>query len=241
MNTDRKITMTKRISSVDRVYETLRDMAINFDFKPGERINESALTSKLGASRTPLREALNRLVAEGFLTLAKGQGFFCRSLEPDKILELYQARCAIETEGVIRGVENASDEDISELCDYLDEFEKTYFTCTDLTELLRMDEEFHLRLTSLSGNSELVRLLSNLNERIRYVRLINIRQIRAQMEKEPSDDDQLLPAHRRIVNAMKDRDSETAVKVLRGHIERRSGETVELVRLAYSQLYVPSF
>ncbi|CTQ55303.1 Carbon starvation induced regulator [Roseibium album] len=232
--------MTKRLSSVDRVYETLRDMAINFDFKPGERINESALTSHLGASRTPLREALNRLVAEGFLTLAKGQGFFCRSLEPNKILELYQARCAVETEGVIRGVENASDKDISDLCSYLDAFEKTYFTCTDLTELLRMDEEFHLRLASLSGNGELIRLLNNLNERIRYVRLINIRQIRDQMENEPSDDDKLLPAHRRIVNAVKNRDSDTAVAVLRGHIERRSGETVELVRLAYSQLYVPS-
>ena len=232
--------MTKRLSSVDRVYETLRDMAINFDFKPGERINESALTTKLGASRTPLREALNRLVAEGFLTLAKGQGFFCRSLEPDKILELYQARCAIETEGIIRGIENASDKDIADLCDYLDEFEQIYFKCTDLTELLHMDEEFHLRLASLSGNGELIRLLSNLNERIRYVRLINFRQIRDQLENKVEEDAYVLPAHRRIVNAIKERDTDAAVKALRNHIERRSEETVELVRLAYSQLYVPS-
>lgn len=232
--------MTNRLSSVDRVYETLRDMAINFDFKPGERINESALTTKLGASRTPLREALNRLVAEGFLTLAKGQGFFCRPLEPVKVLELYQARCAIETEGIIRGIENASEEKIAELCDYLDEFEKTYFTCTDLAEVLQQDEEFHLRLTALSGNGELVRLLSNLNERIRYVRLINFRQIREQME-DGVDVDPSLPAHRKIVDAVKNRDTEIAVKALRNHIERRSEETIELVRLAYSQLYVPSY
>ncbi|WP_306142763.1 GntR family transcriptional regulator [Roseibium sp. MMSF_3412] len=232
--------MTKRLSSVDRVYETLRDMAINFDFKPGERINESALTTKLGASRTPLREALNRLVAEGFLTLAKGQGFFCRPLEPAKVLELYQARCAIETEGIIRGIENASDAEIQALCDYLDEFEKTYFTSTDLTEVLQQDEEFHLRLAALSGNGELVRLLSNLNERIRYVRLINFRQIREQME-DGAQEDPSLPAHRKIVDAVKNRDTDTAVTALRSHIERRSEETIELVRLAYSQLYVPSF
>ncbi|WP_209000613.1 GntR family transcriptional regulator [Labrenzia sp. DG1229] len=203
-------------------------------------INESALTTKLGASRTPLREALNRLVAEGFLTLAKGQGFFCRPLEPVKVLELYQARCAIETEGIIRGIENASDEKIAELCDYLDEFEKTYFTCTDLAEVLQQDEEFHLRLAALSGNGELVRLLSNLNERIRYVRLINFRQIREQMEDGVGEDPSL-PAHRKIVDAVKNRDTETAVNALRNHIERRSEETIELVRLAYSQLYVPSY
>ena len=87
--------MADQGSSVDRVYATLRDMAINFDFKPGERLNETALTSKLNVSRTPLREALNRLVAEGFLTLAKGQGFFCRPLSPEQILELYQLRLSL--------------------------------------------------------------------------------------------------------------------------------------------------
>ncbi|MEM9631569.1 MAG: GntR family transcriptional regulator [Pseudomonadota bacterium] len=232
--------MTKRVSSVDRVYETLRDMAINFDFKPGERINESALTSELDASRTPLREALNRLVAEGFLTLAKGQGFFCRSLEPDQILELYQARCAIETEAIIRGIVSASDEEIADLYAYLEESEKVYFTCTDLPELVQMDEEFHLRLAALSGNGELVRLLGNLNDRIRYVRLINLRQIRERHHDNHTDNSSL-SAHRKIVDAVKNRDTDAAVKALRSHIERRSEETIELVRLAYSQLYVPSF
>ena len=55
-------------------------MAAAFEFKPEERINESELSKKLGISRTPLREALNRLVAEGLLTAREGKGFFCRSL-----------------------------------------------------------------------------------------------------------------------------------------------------------------
>ena len=52
-------------SRVDKVYEQVRTMATNFEFKPDERINEGALAGELGTSRTPLREALNRLVAEG--------------------------------------------------------------------------------------------------------------------------------------------------------------------------------
>ena len=89
--------MNKVSSSVDRVYDRLRQMAADFEFKPDERINESALSTKLGASRTPLREALNRLVAEGFLTFQARRGFFCRPLSPSQILSLYEARIAVET------------------------------------------------------------------------------------------------------------------------------------------------
>ncbi len=90
--------MSKTEGSVERAYEALRKMAINFEFKPGERLNETALTKTLDVSRTPLREALNRLVAQGFLTFELGKGFFCRALSPEKVFELYQLRCALETE-----------------------------------------------------------------------------------------------------------------------------------------------
>ena len=231
--------MADQGSSVDRVYATLRDMAINFDFKPGERLNETALTSKLNVSRTPLREALNRLVAEGFLTLAKGQGFFCRPLSPEQILELYQLRCALETEALRHGVEVATDAEIAEFCAYLDAKETTYDSCDDLTELLKMDEEFHMRLAGLSGNNELCRMLKNVNERIRYVRLVNLRQLRG-MDCTEAGENTFLSAHRAIANAVQNRDTQTALTALRAHIERRSEQTIELVRLAYSQLYVPS-
>ncbi|WP_107495585.1 GntR family transcriptional regulator [Thalassobius sp. I31.1] len=231
--------MADKGSSVDRVYETLRDMAINFDFKPGERLNETHLTSKLNVSRTPLREALNRLVAEGFLTLAKGQGFFCRALSPEQILELYQLRCALETEALRIGISTASDENIADFCAYLGETEKTYGTCEDLSELLNMDEEFHMRMAGLSGNGELCRMLKNVNERIRYVRLVNLRQLR---ENGPgaAGENTYLSAHRVVADAVRARDTEAAVTALRAHIERRREQTIELVRLAYSQLYVPA-
>jgi DNA-binding GntR family transcriptional regulator len=64
-------------SVVDRVYEQLKAMSVSFELKPGERLNEGKLAKRLGVSRTPLREALNRLNTEGFL----GKGFFCRELD----------------------------------------------------------------------------------------------------------------------------------------------------------------
>lgn len=230
--------MTKPESSFELAYSTLRKKAIDFEFKPGERLNESALTRQLDVSRTPLREALNRLVAEGFLTFELGRGFFCRPLSPEKIQELYQIRCALETEALVRANEVASDAAISEVVHYLDQAEQAYEQCSDLNELLRMDEEFHMKLAALSGNEELVKLLGNVNERIRYVRIINLRLLRDRRDN-PDYKQASLYAHRSILEALKQRDQEKAVAKLRAHIERRSEQTIELVRVAFSQLYVP--
>ncbi|MCP5002133.1 MAG: GntR family transcriptional regulator [Hyphomicrobiales bacterium] len=231
--------MSKASSSVDRVYDRLRQMAANFEFKPDERINESALSTKLGASRTPLREALNSLVAEGFLTFQNGRGFFCRSLSPKRIVDLYEARQAIECEALRRAIARASDEEIRAVLDYLNETEPHYKTCESTMELLEMDEDFHIKLALLSGNSELVSMLRNINDRIRYVRLVDLKMILAKKQIAKNEGAKL-SAHRIVLNALAARDEDAAVLAMRNHIERRREEATEAVRIAYSQLYVPA-
>ena len=112
--------MAASTSSVDSIYQQARVMAVNFDFKPEERINEGALATRLGTSRTPVREALNRLSAEGFLTFQTGRGFFNRALNPQEILDLYDARQAVECHAIRLAAERATDNDIKELQVYLD-------------------------------------------------------------------------------------------------------------------------
>ncbi|MEE9428534.1 MAG: GntR family transcriptional regulator [Paracoccaceae bacterium] len=232
--------MAEKKSSVDKAYVQLRKMAVNFEFKPEERLNESALSARFGASRTPLREALNRLVAEGLLTFKHGSGFYCRALNPTRVLELYEARSAIETEVVIRAVERASDAEVQSVVAYIDDTEHTYDTTSDLSQLLEMDEEFHIRLAELANNAELLRILKNLNGRIRYVRLINLKILYAENQT-VFDEGAKLSAHRKIIEAIVRRDTDAAVAALRNHIERRREETTEAVRIAYSELYVPDY
>ena len=227
--------MNKAVSSVDKAYARLREMAVAFEFKPEERLNESALSRVLGVSRTPLREALNRLVAEGFLTFITGRGFFCRALSPTRISELYEARQAIESEAVRRVIERATDAEIASLTAYLGETEPLYESCEDIAMLLEMDEEFHRKLAGLAHNAELLKILDNINGRIRYVRLINLELLR----NAPKNNAGQLSAHRRIVEAMAARDESAAVAAIRGHIERRREQTAEAVRIAFSKLYVP--
>ncbi|WP_068310433.1 GntR family transcriptional regulator [Polycladidibacter hongkongensis] len=230
--------MSKTDSNVDRVYEKLRKMAANFEFKPDARINESALSTELGASRTPLREALNRLVAEGFLRFQSGKGFFCRPLSPARIMDLYEARVAVETEIVRLACKRAADADIRAVQDYLDATEPDYDNCEDPLELLRMDETYHMKVAALSQNEELQRTLANINDRMRYIRLIDLKSLRGKSPVSNHEKAQL-SAHRIVLNAMLARDADTASRTMRHHIERRLEEATEAVRIAYSQLYVP--
>lgn len=228
--------MSTAESNVDRLYETLRRMAADFVFKPDARINESALAAQLHSSRTPIREALNRLVAEGFLTFRSGRGFFCRPLDPARVLDLYQARVAIECEAVRLACAHATTAQTEELRNWLDVIAPDYGPQADVARMLELDEDFHRRLTALSGNAELVRLLDNLNDRIRYVRMIDLRRMQsgAVRQRDP------VAAHRRILDALASRNSDAAAASMRKHIERRRDEATEAVRAAYAQLYVPN-
>jgi len=218
-------------SNVDRVYTQLRGLAANFEFKPDARINESALSVQLGTSRTPLREAMNRLVAEGFLTFQSGRGFFCRSLSPSKVLDLYEARVAVEVEAVRLACARATDAELHALITALED-DVSRSKSADPESLLQQDEAFHIGVARLSQNAEMVRMLENLNERIRYIRLIYLKNRHQPALIIP-------PAHRKVLDALLARDGEAAAQAMRAHIGRRREDAAEAVRIAYSQLYVP--
>ncbi len=224
-------------SNVDRLIEKTREMAITFELKPGARVNETALSKELGASRTPLREALNRLVAEGFLTFQTGRGFFCRALDPKRIMDLYEARVAIEVEATRLACTRATDSELTGYKAYLDATEPAYLQSTNVSEALLTDETFHLQIARLSHNDELLRMLENLNGRIRYVRSVNLKTIHETARPEASQT--RLSAHRRILDALVARDADTACAAMRSHIERRWEEATDAVRIAYAQIYVP--
>ncbi len=141
----------RKPSRAESLYLAVKDMAINFRFKPGERINEVELARRLGASRTPLREALNRLVAEEFLVLKQGRGFFCRDLKPREMFELYQFRAILEVAAVRLACEQATEQEVTDLAHFLDQTGPEEGGRATL-ELVALDEKFHQKIMALSRN-----------------------------------------------------------------------------------------
>jgi DNA-binding GntR family transcriptional regulator len=216
-------------SIVDRIHLELRSKAITFRFRPGERLNEVILAKELGVSRTPLREALNRLAAEGFLTFSANQGFFRKPLDVKEIFDLYEFRQQMELVAVRLAVERASDEQLLELERFVQKSAEENANHTP-EELISLDEEFHERLIILTGNIEMRNSLRNVNDRIQYVRWIDMDGRRSQTQAQ----------HKKIVRSLCERDTEKCVRLMGEHIGHRLDQIIEKVERCYGRIYVSS-
>lgn len=220
---------TARDSYVDRAYDQLRRMAIGYHLKPGQRLNEGELARQLGVSRTPLREALNRLVTEGFLRFMPGKGFFCRELDPKEIYELYQLRKALEVGAIKLSVQHAAMPDIEAIERFLLETGPDAGGRTT-AELVSLDETFHERLMQLSGNSEMLQVLRNVNARIQFVRWVDMDRVSRPVTQ---------AEHRQIIERLKARDEFGCIAALEKHIDRRQDQITAAIKEGFAQIYMP--
>lgn len=209
------------------VFQTLRDMAISYQLKPGAKVSEVELAQRLGVSRTPVREALTRLVNDGFL-LSASRGFVRRPLDVQETLELYEARVAIECACLALAIARATDAEIAEAAVYLGQSQQVP-PDTPVEQLVELDEGFHLRIADMARNTELRRVLVNLNERIRFIRWID-------MEKVGRDSTQ--KEHRAILKALKARDAGLSERLLREHIGLRQDQIVEAITRGLAKIYL---
>lgn len=224
--------MKSPISTVRRkrgsdVFHTLREMAISYALKPGERLNEIELAEQLGVSRTPVREALTRLATDGFL-VESSRGYVRRPLDIQEMQDLYEARVAVERECLRLAFERAAQAGVEELAQYL-EHSRAVSPDTPVQQLVELDEGFHLRIADLSGNAELRRMLASLNERIRFIRWID-------MENVGRDSTQ--SEHAEIVQALQARDWPRAEAGLASHIALRREQIVEAIKKGLARIYL---
>jgi DNA-binding GntR family transcriptional regulator len=214
--------------SADRVYARVKTMAVTFHFHPGERINEVGLARRLGTSRTPLREALNRLASEGFLTAVANRGFHARRLEPGPLLDLYEYRGLVESGAVRLACERASAEGIADLLAFAARGVAAEGEDPHALRQLRFDEEFHERVAALSGNGELLRSVRALNERIRFVRWVGLRKgVQAALPE----------GHAAILDGLQRRDATAAVALMQAHIAARRAQIGALIGDAYAAIH----
>ncbi len=213
---------------VHDIYEKLKQLAVGYRLRPGDRLNEVALSKELGVSRTPLREALNRLVAENLFEFKPGQGFFCRALDAQSVFDLYECRRITEAAAVRLACERASDNALRALHDAL---HATGIETAGLTvaEACSRDEAFHMDIAKLSGNQVLETQLLRLNERIRYIRWISMTSSKLQKSK---------GEHIALADALVARDADQAEAIVVAHIAKRMDEVVEVVRHGIASIYM---
>ena len=212
---------------VDKVHAQLRGMAMTFRFLPGERLNEAVLAKELGVSRTPLREALNRLTTEGFLTFSVNNGFFRKPLDVKEVFDLYEFRMHLELAAVRLAVERATEEQIAELEAFSIESAREEPGRT-IDDLVTLDEQFHEMLMKLTGNVQMLNSLRNINARIQFVRWLDMTERRSETQSQ----------HAHIVAALRKRDVAESEHLISDHIAHRLDQIFEKVERSYGRIFV---
>lgn len=146
------------------IAEQLRELILNGHFKPGEQINEAHLASELNVSRTPLREALQRLSQEGLLASKRNHGLFMIELTKDDVGEIYSVREVLEltaAEIIMAGSARRRQEVRDKLVQIVSLLPEGV-AAGDWMSVSRVDLRFHTTLVAEAGNSRLLRAYTTL-------------------------------------------------------------------------------
>ena len=144
-----------------QAYDAVLQQLVTWRLQPGDILVEEDLAQKLGVSRTPAREALKALVAEGFLKVIPRTGYMVLSLTPDDVREIYDMRLLLEGEAAARAAQRIDEEEVQdilqELETYLEEIELHSLGDKELRKVtFEQNQRFHLAIARASGSGRLV-------------------------------------------------------------------------------------
>lgn len=142
--------------------EGIKQLIVNHVYKPGDRIMETSLTERLKLSRTPIRDALSRLVSTGFIEKTKGQrGYQIPSLTPQDMKLVFETRSVLEGNAARMAAKNHSQKDVKELED-VNEKEINAFFENEKEKYANFNQAFHFKIAFLSRNPYIYRFIEQL-------------------------------------------------------------------------------
>ncbi|MEO8299432.1 MAG: GntR family transcriptional regulator [Burkholderiales bacterium] len=208
-------------SLAEQAYADIKALIFDFSLMPGDRFSESELAERVKVSRTPLRQALQRLEREGFLLVFPKLGWQVTPLDFDTFDELYDLRVLIECHAAAR------------LCEAEERPQLQALAATWLVpagerqgEVGMLDETFHRLLVEGSANREMQRVHREITERIRIIRRLDF--------TKPARVEATYDEHARILRALTRRRADEAQRLLRAHIEQSK---LEVRHITLDMLY----
>ena len=153
-----------RQSLRDEAYEAIKDRIITCAFRPGEVINEASVSALLGLGRTPVHQAIDRLMLEEMVEVIPRKGVIVKPVILQDVLQMIDVRMINEVQCARFAAERADDSHIEAISQTLDRARKA-ISGRDIHTMMSLDREFHLLLASSSKNFELAEVLRKLNER----------------------------------------------------------------------------
>ncbi len=197
------------------VYERLKEMISSGELSPGQKLIQEKLAAELGVSRTPLLKALQSLEHEMLVESVPRRGMYVKQISMQEMIDVYDCREAVECMALRLAIERATNTELLNIEKLFQPF--INITTINMNKYRKVDEKFHDLIIDLSKNPVLKKMsqVSNIHKRVYQYGLIR-------------SPDETLVEHVRIVDAMINRDSETAVRELRNHIGTSRKKLVQI-------------
>ena len=196
-------------SRADFVFDSLRDAIADGRIAVGERVREEEIARELGVSRTPVREALQRLQQRGLLVFGNGRGLVVAELSQHQVLQLYAMREILEGSAARFAAQHADQAEIDMLHRLLDEFDKHP---NNARSLIALNRRFHAAVCEAAHNRYLIATLAGMHD---AMALLHSNTFRMPNRRSESDAE-----HRRIVTAIERRDPDQAETAARQHVRQ---------------------
>lgn len=205
----------------EQAYRYIVDAIKQGTLPPGTRIREVDLAERTGLSRTPVREALNRLQLEGLVANDPGRGTIITELDHSMVNELYAMREVLEGTAAGLAARHASEVEIG----FLREINERDAQLTDTLDLVRNNKLFHSTLYRCAHNRYLLKMLHSLQESMMLLGPSTL--------TKPGRAETARSEHDGIIDALERRDSESAEDLARRHIREAYKVRLEAFFEAY--------
>lgn len=195
----------------DQVASRIRDLIIEGVLEPGSRIDETLLVKQLGVSRTPFREALRTLAAEGLVLIRPSRSSIVRKWTAEEVHSMLEVLSHLE--GLVGRLvcERATDEDMAGIIALHDRMIALY-EAKDRLPYYKLNQEFHSRMAELSGNDTLQEMQTNIQARLKRIRFIG--------NNTPPNWADAVSEHEEMAGALKLRDGARLSEVMTRHLTR---------------------
>ncbi len=211
---------SRELQRGEAVFRALRQAIQDGMYQPGDRLREEEVARRFDVSRTPVREALGRLVSKGMVVPAPGRGLLVRKLDPNEVLELYSMREILEGAAARLSAQHASVIEVEDIEALAGEFEGA----ADAPEMARLNRHFHEAIMRSARNRFLESALGEFQD---GVALLGPTTFALQGRPAPA-----AMEHRAIAAAIAARDPDAAEAVARHHIREALRARLQLDRSA---------
>ncbi len=212
--------MNENISLAVKVFESLESEILKGELGRGETLSENKISARLGVSRTPVREALQRLEQEGLVKTEPGKGAVVLGISQGDLLDIYEIRIRIEGLAARYAARSITDEQAKEMLDLV-ELQEFYAMKNDSQNLRDIDSKFHSMIYKFCSSRILTDTLTSLHHRIERFRRMSVEM--------GGRGNLSVGEHREIAEALASHDEDRAEMLLIEHIKNARDKLCEVM------------